>query len=115
MDVYHIWADLKDGVNDLEFADNVRRYMAHLQEHKLIDSFRITRRKLGLSTVPIGEWHIEVFTENLGQLEQAFQRAASRTGEVERLHKAVYSSVQKVDFALYRDFPDAVRQNIVGM
>lgn len=33
MNVYHIWCNLKEGVRDVEFADAVKSYFAHLKEH----------------------------------------------------------------------------------
>ena len=51
-----------------------------------------------------------VEARDLAQLDQAFQRVAARGGEVEGLHFAVNSLVDNAKFALYRDFPDPVRQ-----
>ena len=50
----------------------------------------------------------------LGQLERAFQRVARRDPEIEKLHAAVFSAVKDVRFALYRDFPDPVREGAGG-
>ena len=47
--------------------------------------------------------------EDLAQLEAAFRHVGERAGEVEGLHFAVNSAVEKTVFALYRDFPDAFR------
>lgn len=111
MDCYHIWCDLKDGAQDLRFSANVARYMGYLQERGLIVGYRLTRRKLGFGLPELGEFHIVIETRDLAQLELAFQRAASRDAEVEPLHGAVYASVKNARFALYRDFPDEVRQS----
>jgi len=110
MDSYHIWCNLKPGVRDLEFAAAVAAYLGRLQRDGLIAGHRLTRRKLGFGPPGLGEFHIVVETEHLAQLERAFQRVATRSGAVERLHARVYSSVQDVQFALYRDFPDPVRK-----
>ena len=48
---------------------------------------------------------------DMAQLERAFQRVAARSGETEALHRAVYSAVTGLRFALYRDFPNAVGEN----
>jgi hypothetical protein len=109
MDHYHIWCNLIDGTQDLQFCEDVRRYLGHLQEQGLIERFRITRRKLGLGPAELGEFHITIETQDLAQLERAFQQVATRAGEVEALHQAVYSAVKDVRFGLYRDFPDGVR------
>jgi len=114
MDHYHIWCNLKPGVRDLDFCEAVEGYLGWLRAQGLIAGHRLTRRKLGFSPPGLGEFHIDIETEDLAQLERAFQRAATREGEVERLHARVYSAAQDVQFALYRDFPDAVRQRPGG-
>lgn len=109
MDVYHIWFDLKDSHRDLEFCDALEKYMAFLHERDLIASHRLTRRKLGLGPEEIGEFHLAIDVRDLAQLDAAFQMAATRSGPIEGPHAAVYSKVRSVKFALYRDFPDSVR------
>src|SRR3954453_8277158 len=48
MNIYHIWCDLREGVDDLEFADAVQTYLGTLEEDGVLEHFRLTRRKLGL-------------------------------------------------------------------
>lgn len=110
MDIYHIWCDLKPGTKDVEFCDNVGRYLGRLRDDGQIGGFRLTRRKLGLGGEGLGEFHIMIEVEDLAQLESAFQRVATRAGEIESFHHAVNSLVANPRFALYRDFPDAVRR-----
>jgi hypothetical protein len=109
MNVYHIWCNLKEGVRDTEFADGVARYFEHLKAEGLIADFRITRRQLGLGPTQLAEFHLTVDTEDLVQLDRAFAHVASRAEPVESFHHAVNSKVRDAVFALYRDFPDAVR------
>jgi hypothetical protein len=109
MDHYHTWFDLKPGVKDLEFARAMARYMDHLKERGLIEGWRLTRRKLGFGPRDLGEFHIVMETKNLAQLEEAFTHVASRREPVESAHADVNQKVQNATFALYRDFPDAVR------
>jgi hypothetical protein len=110
LDIYHAWCDLKAGVSDTGFADNVAAYMGHLKREGLIESWRLTRRKLGLGAPGLGEFHLMVEVKDLAQLEQAFQRVAGRSEPVEGFHFGVNSLAQNVVFALYRDFPDPFRQ-----
>jgi hypothetical protein len=110
MDIYHIWCNLKETVKDVDFCASVNAYLGHLRELGTISGFRIARRKLGLGPPHLGEFHIAIETRDLAQLDQAFNQAAARTGQVEQLHRAVYASVRDVTFALYRDFPDSVRK-----
>lgn len=111
MDSYLIWFDLRDRHKDLEFCEALEKYMAHLKQKSLIEDWRLMRRKLGLGPSDLGDFQIEIRVRNLAQLEEAFQGAAARTGEFEKLHAEVYSRVENLKFALYRDFPDAVRKN----
>ena len=37
VDIYHAWCDLKPGVKDTDFAENVAAYMGHLKEQGLIE------------------------------------------------------------------------------
>jgi len=109
MDHYHTWFDLKPGVKDLEFARAMARYMDYLKERGLIEAWRLTRRKLGFGPHELGEFHIVMETKNLAQLEEAFNHVASRREPVESVHSDVNQKVQNPKFALYRDFPDAMR------
>ena len=110
MDLYHIWCDLKPGQRDVEFAEHVGRYLGKLKADGLIAGFRITRRKLGFGTAGLGEFHIQIETRDLAQLERAFQTVSSRADPVESLHHAVNSRVVNFQASLYRDFPDPQRR-----
>ena len=106
MDIYHIWADLKDGEDAKSFASSVNAWLGRLQEHDHIAGFRMMRRKLGLAPDGASEFHIMVETDNLTQLDAAFQHAIG--GEDDALHAAVYRAVKSVRFGLYRDWPDSL-------
>ena len=47
MNIYHAWCDLKPGVSDIAFSEGASKYLTHLQAKGMIESWRITRRKLG--------------------------------------------------------------------
>jgi len=110
MDLYHVYCDLKPGVSDMAFSAAVERYMGHLRDGGKIHGWRLTRAKLGFGLRGMGDWHLMIEVRDLAQLEAAFQHVASRTEPVEGHHHGLNSLVQNVTFALYRDFPDAVRQ-----
>jgi hypothetical protein len=110
MDIYHIWADPKPGQRDLDFAAHLARYLGKLKADGLIAGYRLTRRKLGLGIAGLGEFHIMIETEDLAQLERAFQTVSTRADPVESLHHAVNSRVDNFKAALYRDFPDPQRR-----
>jgi hypothetical protein len=110
MDLYHAYCDLKPGVSDMAFSAAVERYMGHLRDGGHIHGWRLTRAKLGFGLRGMGDWHLMIEVRDLAQLEAAFQHVASRADPVEGHHHGLNSLVQNVTFALYRDFPDAVRQ-----
>ncbi len=110
MNIYHAWCDLKPGVSDLLFTEKVAAYLGHLKAEGLIEAWRLTRRKLGLGAPGLGEFHLMIEVRDLAQLEAAFARVASRTEPVEAFHFGVNALAQNTVFALYRDFPDPVRQ-----
>ena len=109
MDLYHIWCDLKPGVSDVTFGEKVALYLGRLRDDKLIEGWRLTRRKLGLGPNTIGEFHIIIETRDMAQLESAFVKVSSRREPIEGFHFGVNSLAQNLTFALYRDFPDAHR------
>lgn len=110
MDIYHIWCNLRAGVSDVEFADRTRRYLDTLKASGALVSHRITRAKLGLRPPALPEFHIMLEFEDLAQLDRAFSAVATRSDPIETFHHAVNSLVVDVMFALYRDFPDPIRQ-----
>jgi hypothetical protein len=109
MNYYHVWCNLKDSSKDLEFCRAIDAYLGHLKAQGHIESHLITRRKFGFGPANLGDFHITIMSRSLGSLDDAFGHVASRTGEVERLHAAVYSAVKDLTTALYRDFPDPER------
>ncbi|MCC2111338.1 MAG: hypothetical protein KDJ16_04825 [Hyphomicrobiales bacterium] len=111
MDVYHAFLSLKPGCKDLEFSEAVSDYLGSLQTEGKIAAWRLMRRKLGLGPKELGEFHIMIEFEGLAQFDELFLDVAARTGEIEERHHAVNRMVDRVSFALYRDFPDAVRRH----
>ncbi len=110
MDIYHVWCDLKPGTSDLEFTHAAEDYLRMLVDEGRMVRFRIMRRKLGLGSAGLGEFHLMLEFKGLAQLDDAFTHVASRSGPVESFHQAVNSRVVNVNFALYRDFPDDQRK-----
>ncbi len=111
MNSYHIWCNLRDTHKDLEFAENLRRYMGFLKERGRIEGYRLTRGKLGFGPPELGEFHVEIQARDLAQLEEAFGDVAARSGELEQHHARVYSMVTDFRAGLYRDFPDPQRKS----
>lgn len=110
MNLYHGFADLKPGTSDLAFAEAFNAYMAHLKAKGHIESWRLTRSKLGLGIKELGEFHFMIEFKDLAQLDRAFDLVSTRAGETEEVHHGVNSMIERVRFGLYRDFPDPNRK-----
>jgi hypothetical protein len=110
MNYYHIWCNIRPGIKDLQFVAAVRNYLGYLQAKGHIEAYTIARRKFGFSPPNLGDFHITIHCRELAQLDDAFKLAATRDGEVERLHAPVFSSACDTVTALYRDFPDEQRK-----
>ena len=110
MDIYHAWFNLRQGESDAEFAGHLSTYMEHLKAGGKIAGWRLTRSKLGLAPERLRDFHLTIEVEGLAQLDSAFAEVATRAGVVEDVHQAVNSRVTDAFFALYRDFPDPVRE-----
>ena len=109
MNSYHMWFDLRDSHKDLEFSQALADYLNYLKNKSLIAGWTLHRRKFGFGPDSLGEFHCVVQVTDLTQFDAAFGHVATRTGEVERLHRPVYSAVSNFKSALYRDFPDPQR------
>ena len=111
-DIYHIWADKKKGISDIDFANNMRKFLQHLVDEGKMNSFRITRMKLGFRSIQdLPEWHMMMEFDNMAQLDKAFERVVPRKGELEKEHISFNKFVEdNIQHALYRDWPDAINQ-----
>ena len=111
-DIYHIWANKKQGISDKDFADGMRHFLQQLQDEGKMISFRITRSKLGFRSIQdLPEWHIMMEFDNMAQLDEAFTRVVPQQGELEKKHVSFNKYVEDdIQHALYRDWPDAVNK-----
>ena len=111
-DIYHIWADKKKGISDIDFANNMRKFLQHLVDEGKMNSFRVTRCKLGFRSIQdLPEWHMMMEFDNMAQLEKAFNRVVPRKGQLEKEHISFNKFVEdNIQHALYRDWPDAINQ-----
>jgi len=110
--IYHVWADKKKGISDLDFANNMRKFLQHLVDEGKMNSFRITRCKLGFRSIQdLPEWHMMMEFDSMAQLEKAFNRVIPRKGELEKEHISFNKFVEdNIQHALYRDWPDVINQ-----
>ena len=109
MDIYHIWADKEGDISDKDWVDNMKSFLDHLVTEGKMQTYRITRCKMGFRSLDIPEWHIMMEFINMAQLDSAFDRVAPLEGELEHKHKSFNQFVSgTIQHALYRDWPDNV-------
>jgi hypothetical protein len=108
MDIYHIWANKEGDISDSAWVNNMKAFLEHLKDESKIDTYRITRCKLGFRSIQdLPEWHIMIETKDMQQLESAFARVAPLEGELEDKHRSFNQFVaDDIQHALYRDWPD---------
>lgn len=111
MDIYHIWCDKTEGIDDLEWVNNMRGFLQHLVDEGKMQHFRITRCKMGFRSIAdLPEWHIMMEFKNMAQMDSAFERVVPRQGELESKHKSFNQFVSSnIQHALYRDWPDNIK------
>ena len=106
MDIYHVWADKKGDISDLEWVTNMRGFLDHLVSENKMVSYRITRCKMGFRSMNIPEWHIMMEFTDMAQLETAFKRVAPLEGELENKHRSFNQFAENLQHAYFRDWPD---------
>jgi hypothetical protein len=107
MDIYHIWADKEGDISDLDWVNNMKSFLDHLVVEGKMESYRITRCKMGFRSMDVPEWHIMMEFQNMAQLDSAFDRVAPLEGELEHKHRSFNQFVSgTIQHALYRDWPN---------
>jgi hypothetical protein len=107
-DIYHIWANKAGDISDSEWVANMRGFLQHLVDENKMESFRITRCKMGFRSISsMPEWHIMMEFINMAQMDSAFARVAPLEGELEQKHQSFNQFVAgDIEHALFRDWPD---------
>ena len=108
MDIYHIWADKSENISDSEWVANMKTFLDHLVSEKKMESYRVTRCKMGFRSIAdMPEWHIMMEFNDMAQLDDAFKRVAPLEGELEEKHQSFNHFVKgNIHHALFRDWPD---------
>ena len=108
MDYYHIWADHKKEYTATEFANGIHLFLSHLKTLNKIDSYNVTRMKLGFRSLDLPEFHIIMKFNNLQQLDDAMTAILENQEDVDTTHTNFNHmvDVETIQHALYRDYPD---------
>jgi len=115
MNLYHCMIDLKDEAKALQFSHAMRAWMDFLKSQDVIVDWRLMRRKLNLTSDAHRDFILEVEIKNLEQLDQAFHYISGTSDKIERLHGLVHAMIEKVEFGLYRPYPDESRVERIAL
>mgnify|MGYP003325039151 FL=1 len=107
-DIYHIWADHHKDVDAYEFANKMRKFLDGLVTMQKMESYRLTRAKLGFRSMDLPEFHIMMEFKNMQQLDDAMTSVLRNEKNIDKSHVAFNQLVDQetIQHFLYRDFPD---------
>ena len=71
MDVYTIYADHVEGTTAIDFVTRMKKFMDKMVEMGAMESYRITRMKLGFRSMDLPEFRIDMEFKNMQQLDDA--------------------------------------------
>lgn len=109
MNLYHCMIDLKNDAKAITFAKALEDWMRHLQAEKKVRTWRLLRRKLNLATDAHRDFLLEVEVDGLSELDDLFHYVCSTDDAVAALYDRVHQLIDRVDYGLYRPFPDDAR------
>lgn len=108
MDVYTIYADHSEETNAHEFAKLMKKFLDKMVDMKKMESYRITRMKLGFRSMDLPEFRIDMEFNNMQQLDDAMTGVLRNDNDIETEHVGFNHlvDVETIQHFLYRDFPD---------
>ena len=88
----------------------MRKFLDKMQDMGRIESYRITRMKLGFRSMDLPEFRIDMEFKNMQQLDDAMTSVVRNEEMIEREHVGFNHLVDQetIQHFLYRDFPDDV-------
>ncbi len=109
-DIYHIFADHNKDVNAMEFTTKMRKFLDQMVSMKRMNSYRLTRAKLGFRSMNLPEFHIMMEFDNMQQLDDAMTSVIRNEENIEESHVGFNQLVdtETIQHFLYRDYPDGV-------
>ena len=115
MNIYHCMIDLKDDAKAVGFAQALDDWLTHLQGQSVIGNWHLYRRKLNLSSDSHRDFILMIEVDGLAQLDRLFRYVSSDAEGVEEMHFRVHQMIGKVEFGLYRPYPDPSRVERVAI
>ena len=109
MNLYHCMIDLKSDARALAFAVALENWMTLLRDEGRLEGWRLLRRKLNLAGEGCADFLLEIEVRDLAQLDAAFRFLGSGNDEASRRYDQMHQHIARVEFGLYRPFPDQER------
>lgn len=108
MDIYHIFADHTEDTDAHTFAVLMCKFLDKMVSLGRMESYRLTRMKLGFRSMDLPEFHIMMEFKNMQQLDDAMTSVLNNEEKIEAEHVAFNQlvDVETIQHFLYRDFPD---------
>ncbi len=102
MNIYTIYADCEG--NPHVFVTNMRKFLDSLPT---LQTYRITRCKLGFRSMDLPEFRIDMEFRTMQELDDAMTHVVQNVDDIESKHVAFNSMVKEnIQHFLYRDWPD---------
>ena len=109
--IYTIYADHKNSITAHEFVIKMRLFLDKLVQHNKMDTYRITRCKLGFRSMDLPEFRVDMEFKSMQQLDDAMTITIADK-DVDEVHVGFnqYVDTNTIQHFLYRDFPDDIQQ-----
>ena len=110
MNIYTIYADIIESSNPKQFVTNMKNFLNALPT---LQSYRITRMKLGFRSMDMPEFRSDGEFKNMTQLDNAMSSVVSNEKNIESDHVGFNQlvDVETIQHFLYRDFPDNLTEH----
>ena len=108
MDIYTIYADHTKRTTAISFVNKMSLFLDKMVELGRMESYRITRMKLGFRSMDLPEFRIDMEFKNMQQLDDAMTSVLRNEQDIEGEHVGFNHmvDVETIQHFLYRDFPD---------
>jgi len=103
---FHLWCNLKSGVDAREFGDGARELLSYLHEREMIEGYSIARRGFVIAPPELGEFHVTVEFRNLEQMDRTLALVSNGSEEVAEFCQPLAAMIRDVSLAMDKDFPD---------
>ena len=105
MNIYTIYADIIEGSNPKQFVTNMKNFLNALPT---LQSYRITRMKLGFRSMDMPEFRIDMEFNSMQDLDDAMTNVIHNENNIEKHNVSFKSMVdmKTIQHFLYRDYPD---------